>query len=298
MTRGKISNYHITFLLAIACCIVSFTHAQVDLYPASYGTITEVRALYNPALINTSGRYTLFLGNQFFPGNYSQLENHVFIGSINLSPDTGRNRNNLGLKLVSEKEGEFIVRPKAYLSYAWHTAIVKDYHLSAGIHLGFAGYIFKPTNVSAEGSAFAPDADVGIGFYNEGLVVGISLNQALNSILTPKVFSFRYRRFSTINLEKKWNINKNYSLLFNYQHQSFRSFQQNNSFGIHFLLNRLFLAGVYVIPAEKLTFSLGFQDILYHTSRFKFIFGYNIPLKMAAQSRIQSFELMLTYKHL
>ena len=298
MMSAKPVNSYTAVLLVVFTGWFSALYAQVDLFPASYGIVGESRGIYNPALINTNAKYSANLGNQFFPGTYNQLENHFLTASINISGDSAKNRNNIGFKIITEKEGEYIFRPKIYISYAWHTGIYKDYHLGAGVNIGYAGYNYKATAVSAEGSAYGPDADVGIAVYNPLFTLGIALNQALNTVITPKLLPFRLKRFYSINIEKRFTIAQKNSIILNYQRQSVKSFHQNNCFGLHILMQRLLLVGIYYLPNERLTFTLGIQDFTLEKHRFSVVFGYNTPLKISAQSNIQSFEIMLAYKHL
>lgn len=273
-------------------------YGQTDMYPAAYGINALYRNIYNPALLNTSSHYQFLLGNQFFPGAYSQMENHFFIASINLTNDTAKSRNNLGIKIITEKEGEFISKPKAYLSYAWHTPIFKNYRLSAGANLGIVSYIYKPTTISAEGSAYGPDADIALGFYNKTFTLGFSFNQAFNSKLVPKQFYFRYKSFYTLNLEKKFSINEKYSLVLNFQNQNLKNGLPNNNFGIQFLMQKIFLVGTNVLFNERLSFNAGIEHFIISKHDISITAGYNFPLKVSAQSNIQSFELVLIYSHL
>lgn len=273
------------------------TYAQSDVYPAHYGLAHELNNYYNPSAFNQTSKLALHLGNQFYSGLFTKVENHYLLGSINLSgKDSSRNRNNLGVKMVNEKEGDFISKPSYYVSYSWHTSISSIYSLGAGLNIGMAGYVFKATNVSAGGSASKPDADFGLSFYSDNLNVGVSGNQLFNNLVSPKNYSFRLKRFYTLFASKKYSIGESSTFCVYFQKMILTEAVDRNNLGLNFLLAKSFLLGSNYYIDEKLTFLTGFKELNWANNSVDLVFSYNIASKNATQLNSTSFELLLSYK--
>lgn len=271
--------------------------AQVNLYPSHYGFAKEASKYYNPALLNQSGNISLELGNQFYTGLFDKIENHYLLGAINLSgKDSSRNKNNLGLKFVNEKEGDFISKPRYYLSYAWHTKIKERYFLAAGINFGIAGYVFKATNVSAGGSSSKPDADFGLSFYGDKFCVGFSANQLFNSTIIPKNYLFVLKRFYTFYVDKTFTISEHSALTMYAQKVLLSNAKDINNLGTYITFAHYCVLGSNYYVEEKLTFLAGFKGFRWHNNAVDLLVSYNFPSANATQINTTSFELLLGYR--
>jgi hypothetical protein len=271
--------------------------AQVNLYPAHYTLASEVCRLYNPSLVNKDSKISIDLGNQYYSGLYNKIENHYFLASVNLNAkDSARTRNNLGLKAANEKEGDFISRPKIYLSYAWHIRLSEKYYLGAGANVGLVGYIYKATNVSGGGSATVPDAELGISFYGNGYTLGISANQLFNKQIQPKELTFKWHRFLSLYAEKKIILGENSSLTLFAQDQLLPETKDALDLGFYFLLNRYIEIGASDYWGQKLSFMVGLKKVQWANNSINLIFCYSIPHTSSSQANNQSFEIVLSYQ--
>ncbi len=269
----------------------------MDLYPAHYTLTPEVSRFYNPAFVNINSKASVDLGNQFYTGLYSKIENHYFLAGLDVvGKDSARTKHIISVKAFNEKEGDFITRPKAYLSYAGHVRLSEDYFLGAGASLGMVGYIYKATNVSGGGSATVPDAELGMSFYGRGLRLGISANQLFNKVMLPKELTFRWRRYFTAYLEKGWEFGENHSFTL-FAQQLFISQQKDvRDVGGYLVLNRHIELGIMEYIGEKVTFVAGLRELSWGDNAVHLLFAYSVPHTSASQANNQSFEIVLRYQ--
>ncbi|MBC7389080.1 MAG: type IX secretion system membrane protein PorP/SprF [Opitutaceae bacterium] len=288
-------RYFLTLILLVCLC-ENITLAQINLYPAHYSMIIDVNRLYNPALVNPNGYASLELGNQFYTGAYNKVENHYFLACINVSKqDSNHIKNNIGLKILNEKEGEFINKPKAYFSYALHVQLTELYHISAGIDLGLASYIYKATNISAGGSSTVPDGNIGISFYSQHFKVGLASNQFLNTVLLPKTVSFRWKRIYTFYIEKNFRLGESNLLSLYVQKQFLPYLKDGNDVGISLIIGNIFQLGLSETFGQRHSFFAGFKSIPYERNSFNLTFCYSVPQTNASQANNPSYEIMLGY---
>ncbi len=274
------------------CLVYANMQAQQDLLPTQYGFTTLQNNFYNPSSFNKQHHLELQLGNQLYRGLLAKVENHYLLASFNISgKDSLRNSNKIGIKLVNEKEGDFIFKPRYYLSYTWSTNLSTSLLLAAGANLGVAGYTFRATNVSAGGSSSRPDADFGITLRSRSFELGASINQIFNNVLIPKEYQFKLRRFFTVYGEKSFDITENTRLTMYLQSIVFSTLKSNVgtsvtfkdfiSFGTNFFVN------------ERYSFLLGLNGIKLGNYQSTLNFGYNLPTFQGSQIKANSFELFL-----
>lgn len=297
MKKSKLKEIRgIQFLLFIALKTnLSLLYGQTDLFPQHYGIASDVKILFNPCLDDKSKNPELMLGNQFYTGLLSKVENHFFIGHLPVLKDK-QTKSLLGIKLTNEQEGEFISRPKAYLSYVLKIPITQKYTVAAGTYLGVASYSFKASKVSAGGTDIKPDADLGISLNSDKFTIGLSGNQLLNNKVLPKDFYFRWRRFYTFYAERKLIFSENLSMVTYLQWQFLPQKKDGRDLGFYLLYHDTFECGFNYYTTESISFILGVRNLVISKNTFKILFGFNIPQAKAIQNKTQSLELLLFYK--
>jgi hypothetical protein len=281
------------FLLA-SCGGGEAVFAQTNLYPAYYAQASEVNRYFNPALANRDLKLGLELGNQFYSGVYSKIENHYLLANINLGrQDSLSKRHNLGVKISTEKEGEYISRPKGYLSYALHVRLSELYYASAGVNVGMAGYVYKSTNISGGGAATVPDADLGLAFYSERFVLGLSVNQVFDNKLLPRDLYFRWRRFCVAYLEKMFPLGQSLLVRAYAQKMFLSELRDRNDFGLGLLIGEHVEIGVTECWQERISFRATLRQIEIERMVLQLLLAYNLPHTSASQANNQSFEVVL-----
>lgn len=291
MANPKRTFFYIVVFAILHCSVFSF--AQLDLYPVHYGTVPTVSRLHNPALVGVGKKYVVDVGNQFYTGLYSKVENHYAVGSYNFAKDSNANQSIVGIKWVNEKEGDFIVRPKVYLSYAWHTPVAEGWWLGGAANLGLASYMYKSTAISGGSSSIRPDADFGIALHGPSWTVGMAMNQAFNSELIPKQVAFRWRRFYTFFIEKSIRLGEAKSLAFYTQKQVLPTYPDRNDMGCYFQLHVLEIGTNYYFR-EKVSLFAGLREFGFLNHQLSLRFCYSFPQTSASQANNQSYELVLT----
>lgn len=270
--------------------------AQVNLFPAHFGQVLLAKQLLNPALPNIERATNATFSNQFYTGAFSKIDNLYFIGNINLNgKDSARNVNSLGIKFQNEKEGEFVERPKYYLSYSFRTKILEMYWLGLGIDIGRAGYTFKGTDVTTSGSASNWDGNLGIVLHSETFCLAGSANQIFNSMILPKDLYFRWKRFYSIYAEKSFEIG-NATLSAYIQNRFIPQQPDVMDIGTNITLANVLVIGTNVWVGRNIGFCAGLKNISIENHHFSLHMSYNLPASNKASANIQSFEMSLYYK--
>jgi len=286
----------ISTFLYFLCFTSSKVAAQINLFPAHFEQLILAKQALNPASPNINQAHNLSVSNKFYTGAFSKINNFYFIGNFNLSPkDSAKFISSAGIKLINEKEGDFINRSKYYASYAIRTRIHRNYWLGLGVNLGRAGYVFKGTDVSTSGSSSNWDGDMGLVFHNQSFCVATSINQMFNSLIRPKNLAFRWARFYTIYTEKKLNIGLS-ELCFYAQNQFIPQKEDILDIGANLtVLNQIFI-GTNVWVKRNVSFILGLKNFAIDEHQFSIYASYNTPISTQNSTKIHSYEMSVYYQ--
>ncbi|UCH13512.1 MAG: type IX secretion system membrane protein PorP/SprF, partial [Bacteroidales bacterium] len=174
-------------------------------YPVQFSQYMRHYQFINPASIGSRSKLETALGSKNNIGNFSNISTY-FAGvsfSILRSPGTGRPFNVVGLKADTDREGEYIARTRAYLMYAFHFKVFRDYYLSGGVDLGMLNMSVQGTPSTGDKSEYVPDANTGIWFYNDDFYFGFSVNQVFNGKLQPyQEVSVMRRHFNIVAMKR------------------------------------------------------------------------------------------------
>ena len=272
------------------------TEAQVNLYPVHFGQVIMARQLLNPAISNLEQTTNASFANQFYTGAFSKINNLFFVGNINLTQkDSARSVSSLGIKFLNEKEGEFVERPKYYVSYSFRTRINETYWLGLGIDLGRAGYAFNGTDVSTSGSASNWDGNAGLVFHSSSFCLTGSVNQIFNSLILPKNLYFRWKRFYSLHASKTFNLGRSDLLV--YAQNKFLADQPDIvDIGTNLTLGNIFLIGTNAWVGRSVSFLVGLKNISIYEHHFSLFMSYNMPASSKVSANVQSFEMSLYYQ--
>jgi len=286
----------VSYFFISLCLSTTRAVAQVDVFPKHFGQVMLVRQLLNPAMANMEQATNLTFSNRFYTGAFRQIDNLYFIGNVNLNgKDSARNVSSIGLKFANEKAGEFVERPKYYVSYSFRTRLTDEYWLGLGIDLGRAAYIFKGTDVSTSGSASNWDGNVGFVFHSATFCLAGSANQFFNSLILPKDLYFRWRRFYTLYAEKAFHMGTSQLSLFA-QNQFLPDQEDVLDIGANLTISEHVVIGANYWAERSISFLAGLKNISLDDHHFSLYMSYNLPASNQASTNIQSFEMSLYYQ--
>lgn len=286
----------ISYFLAPFCFASIKAVAQVNVFPGPFGQVMLAKQLLNPAMANMERASNLTFSNRFYTGPYSKIDRLYCIGNVNLNKkDSARYVNSVGVKFVNEKEGEFVERPKYYLSYSVRTRLYDNYWLGLGIEIGRAGYMYKGTDVSTAGSSSNWDGNIGLVFYNPKFCVGGGVNQFFNSLVLPKDLYFRWTRFYSLFAERKIDIGSSHLSLYA-QNQFLPHRRDILDLGAYLTLAKLVFVGSNVWVGRTVSFIVGLKNVSLDEHHFSLYMSYNMPASSQASTNIQSFEMSLYYQ--
>lgn len=265
-------------------------------YPVQFSQYMRHYQFINPASIGARSKLETTLGSKNNIGSFSNISTY-FAGvsfSILRSPKTGKPFNVVGLKADTDREGEYIARTRAYVMYAFHFKIFRDYYLSGGVDLGMLNMSVQGTPSTGDKSEYVPDANTGIWLYNNDFYFGFSVNQVFNDKLQPYQEVSVMRRHFNIIAMKRLKISPlvtvSPSILVRYP--SYLNY--NADYSVECRISD-FLGGLSIRHKQGIAFWLGITEIKLAGGRLEAIILYNTPLKKSLIN-INSLELVCRYE--
>ncbi|MDB5272542.1 MAG: hypothetical protein JWO58_909 [Chitinophagaceae bacterium] len=265
-------------------------------FPVQFIQFFKTYNLINPASIGKDAPLSFSTGNKSLTGAFNGVRTFYFNANVQLNPSEKRSpRHVLGLSFANDKEGTFINRNRASLLYAFHLPISKRLTLSAGADIGFLNFAYKASNISAGGSAFAPNADVGLWLSRSDFNIGVSSNQIIASRLTPIDATYTIERHYNLIAEKTFEVSPYISLTPAFV---FRWFDQNY-YNADFALIMLIQENVSVAVGYKYqsgaSMSGGLEKIKLGRHALKMMFSYYTPISGITSYNAQSYELSFQF---
>jgi type IX secretion system PorP/SprF family membrane protein len=160
----------------------------VEYIPARFGQYMNQLTWINPAAAGWRGDFEFYTGNQRQGGSWSGVNTYYLNANFRL-PGADMSRQNLknilGLRLHSDREGDFINRNRASGLYAFHTRLTRKLIASGSLSFGFVNYFIQGTAITGNSSVSGMDGDAGFWLYGDGFYFGLSGNQLFNTELQP-----------------------------------------------------------------------------------------------------------------
>jgi type IX secretion system PorP/SprF family membrane protein len=288
--------YFITSAIFFSNCI-SGSYAQSGPgLPVQFIQFFKTYNLINPASIGRNSPLELSAGNKSLLGDFSTIRTTYVYGHAQLNASgSNKSKQVAGITFINDQEGSFINTNRASLLYAFHLPIGNRWMLNAGTAAGFINYAYSASNISAGGSAFAPNADIGLWLHHPDFNLGISGNQILPSRLTPINQTYTIKKYYNLITDKKFTINHNLSLtpvlLFRWTY--------GNYYTVDIALLILIQQNLSLALAYKhkmgASISGGLEDINLGPHILKMMFSYYSPLGGLTYYNPQSFELSLQF---
>ncbi|MFL5729236.1 MAG: type IX secretion system membrane protein PorP/SprF [Cytophagaceae bacterium] len=292
----------------IASCLF-FSVCKSDIYaqtgpalPIQFLQFFKTYNLMNPASIGRISPGEISLGNKSLLGDFSSIRTSYVHANAQLNASSAAvSRQVIGLTFINDREGSFINTNRASLLYAYHLPISAHLKLNAGAAMGFLNYAYSPSNISAGGSAFAPNADIGLWLHNPDFNIGISGNQIIPAKLTPIAQTYTIRRYYNFIADKKFPLNPYVSLTTAFMYRSYKDFNSADLALILLIHDNLSVALAYKYK-KGASISGGLEDIRLGSHVLKVMFSYYSPLTSITSYNPQSLEFSFQFipaaKHL
>lgn len=173
---------------------------------------------YNNAIITNPARVAESNGLRFnrraLSGPFKNVTSLLGSYQHQITKESSRNEQHIGLAFINEKEGGFLNRTRIYGGYSWSTLINEKWRFTGGALMGMFNYFIKSSNTSAGGSALSPDLQMGVWMNTKGTGLGIAMNQLLNNSMSPFGTPIRLIRHYTLGISHKVDLVDKFQMKF------------------------------------------------------------------------------------
>ncbi|MDB5256355.1 MAG: hypothetical protein JWM14_1050 [Chitinophagaceae bacterium] len=288
--------YIIVSVVFFSNCIYKVQAQSGAGLPVQFIQFFKTYGLINPASIGKDSAIEFSTGNKSLTGAFSGVRTFYANANVQLNA-RGKNKPKhvLGLTFINDKEGSFINRNRAALVYAFHLPISRKSILSAGVAAGFINYSYKPSNISAGGSAFAPNADIGLWLHRSNFNIGISGNQIIASKLTPIDETYIIERHYNLTADRTFLLSPYLTLTPAFIFRWYDEEYYNADLALILVIQDNVTTAVSYKYDKGVSVSGGLEDIKVGRSMFKLMFSYYFPLGGITNYNPAAYELSLRF---
>ncbi|MFN3404244.1 MAG: type IX secretion system membrane protein PorP/SprF [Cytophagaceae bacterium] len=266
-----------------------------DIFPVPFDQYFNSYQLLNPAAAGTRSNVELFAEDRELTGALQGVRTYFVNANAILNPNTKGVRHIAGMYFINDKEGNYFNRSRASLLYGIHLRVAEDIFFNAGASFGFVNFVYKGSNISAGGSSFAPNADVGLWLYNKNFNAGVSFNQIFQGKIQPMDEAMHLKRFVNIYGDRNFSISPSLDfrpaftarLAEGYPHQ----IRGTGIATIHSLL----VTGAGYSLNEGFTFVGGVKNIELNKTLLQLLVSYYSPYKVQSINNFQRLEFSLNF---
>jgi len=288
--------YTVVFVVFFSNCIHSAQAQSGAGLPVQFIQFFKTYALINPASIGKDSALGLSTGNKSLTGAFSGVRTFYAYGHAQFNGrKKNRSRHVIGLTFINDKEGSFINKNRAALQYAFHLPISKKSILSAGASAGFINYSYKASNISAGGSAYAPNADIGLWWHRPRFNLGVSGNQLIASTLTPIDETYTIERHYNLTADKTFLLGPYLSLTPAFIFRWYEKQYYNADLALILSIQDNVTAALGYKYDKGLSVSGGLEDIKLGQHLFKMMISYYFPVGQVNNYNPQAYELSLHF---
>jgi len=264
--------------------------------PVQFIQFFKTYSLINPASIGKDSSIEFSTGNKSLTGAFSGVRTFYANANVQLNA-RGKNKSKhvLGLTFTNDKEGSFINRNRASLVYAFHLPISRKSTVSAGVAAGFINYSYKASNISAGGSAFAPNADIGLWIHRSNFNMGVSGNQILASKLTPIDETYTIERHYNLIADRTFLLGPYLTLTPAFVFRWYEEQYYNADLALILVIQDNVTTALTYKYNRGISVSGGLEDIKVGGSMFKLMFSYYFPLGGVTNYNPAAYELSLRF---
>jgi type IX secretion system PorP/SprF family membrane protein len=288
--------YIVVSIVFFSNCIYKVQAQSGAGLPVQFIQFFKTYSLINPASIGKDSAVEVSAGNKSLTGAFSGVRTFYAAGSVQLNArGKYKSRHVLGITFINDKEGSFINRNRAALQYAFHLPISKKAILSTGIAAGFINYAYKASNISAGGSAFAPNLDVGLWLHRPLFNIGVSGNQLIASQLTPINETYTIERYYNLVADKTFLLSPYFSLTPAFNFRWYEQEYYNADLALILVMQNNITTAVGYKYDKGASVSGGLEDIKLGSHALKMMFSYYFPLTNVSSYNPQAYELSLRF---
>lgn len=263
--------------------------------PVQFIQFFKTNHLINAASIGKDSAIEVSTGNKSLTGAFSGVRTFYVLASVQLNAPKKKSKHVIGLTFINDKEGSFINRNRAALQYAFHLPVSKKSILSAGVAAGVINYAYKASNISAGGSAFAPNLDVGLWWHRRTFNIGVSGNQLIASKLTPIDETYTIERYYNVAADKTFLLSPYFSLTSAFNVRWYEGDAYNADLALILLIQQNVTTAVGYKYEKGASVAGGLEDIKLGRHQLKMMFSYYFPLTNVSGYNPQAYELSLRF---
>jgi type IX secretion system PorP/SprF family membrane protein len=292
--------FFIPFILPASGQLNSAQPLQFNELPVQFLQVVKNYPLINPAYAAVDSGTNFVSGNKMNFGAFRIFRTNYLSATLRIpaSRDSAsRNHHGIGLAAITDKDGEFISHNRLYVTYAYKISLAENLNISAGLSMGIVNYVIEGSNISAKGSAIAPDGNAGIWMFGRKSYMGISLNQVFNSRLTPLTETSVLLRHMNVIAGKTIYFSPYCKLT---SSLVVRAAKKNTDidFVNLFLIQDKLSAGCNYKHHKGFVLMAGLENIPFGQGKHMAggWFSYSIPFGKYVMKNMQPYEITLTYK--
>jgi type IX secretion system PorP/SprF family membrane protein len=286
----------IAFSMCFLCAAEISTAQTNTIVPAQFQQFFKVYPLINPASMAIHNDIGFMAGDKSLLGVFKGTRTFYANFYYNISKPGSDNRKNvIGCTFINDKEGSYIDKNQAMLSYAIHIPVKKSLIASAGASLGFVNYSFNASMMNAGGSSFAPNGDVGIWLHDNKFNAGVSVNQLFGGALQPLRQYYHLTRYINVNLDRVFFINADYSLMPSVSFRWVNEEYYNLDIAGTILYRKILSGGLGMKYQRGLLFYMGLEKIDLGSADMKVMVSYYNTFNKKYLYEVQSLELSLNF---
>lgn len=291
---------HIAIMLLLAVAPAARLGAQdyaIDYVPARFGQYTNQPTWLNPAAAGWQGDLEAFLSNQRQGGSWSGVNTYYLNANIKLPGASLKQdglKNVLGIRVHSDREGDFINRNRAYGLYAYHTRLNRKLNAAGALSLGMMNYFIQGTAITGSSSVTGLDADAGLWFYSDDYYLGLSGNQLFNTELQPFTEITRLKRYYHMMGGYTYQLLDYIAMRGTLLVRLIENNQWDGDAGLLVIVDQFYAAGANFQYKRGLTFMAGTERLKLEYGQVTAMLSYSLPFASTLLN-ITTYEICLVY---
>jgi type IX secretion system PorP/SprF family membrane protein len=277
--------------------------AQVNEIPVHFGQYFNNPQL-NPAKGGSDSKIEVYNGNRRNQGGFGGIKTSYASIFFRLK-EQKESFHTLGLSFNNDREGSFLARNRAYISYSRHQKINENWKLSAGFSSGFYNFSVKSNPVLGGASSGGLDLNLGLNLYSSQSSLGFSINQLNGAEVQPFNQTIKlvpqYNVIGEHQLELTEKLMLTPSAFFRYANLELKELNTRIGGGLNLLISNFLNLGGSLETKEGVYAFVGFHNISINESSSKYKnmlavdISYFIPNINNTRTNINAFELTLKY---
>lgn len=290
--KKKTMRIGLLTILLLATTNLIYSQNQTLETPIHFGQFFN-NPLLNIAKEGAYSRVSAKIGTKRNIGSFGNVSTSFLSSNFSFLKQKESN-NSLGILFYNDKEGEFIRRQRAYISFVRHQQIGSDWKLSLGISGGMHVFNVKFNEIIGGISTTSFDGSVGILLHSFKSKIGLSVNQYPNSVYQPLVQQILLKRHYYLFGEQKIFIKNKTSIVTSIYTKYISSDNSDLGIGLRLLFNTI-NAGLSYEFKEGCYAFFGINDLKINNHFFDVDFAYFMPSSNNFRRNTNTLELTLKY---